>query len=945
MVDSRKFVQYIDVNLVYFSICSTKGVVMSVAELEAPVQILRVKKRDGELVNFNSEKIYLAIMEAFKSEYKDAPRREEIREAVSELTKTIEATLRVRNPDGGVIHLEAIQDRVEVALMRSNYLNIAKRYILHRAQKSANRSNQSVREKIHITQYDGNVTHITKKAIEKLVANAAKGLEGIDVALVAKQALGDLFEGATYLDLGKALTMSARSFVEEEPEYSKLAARLLQKEIISEAARTCEIEYDLNKYNQDDVYKSIFIAGLNLGHDIGIINPEILKFDLDFLAEKLVLSRDDDFTYLGLQTLYDRYFIHDNGKRLELPQAFFMRVAMGLALNETDRNKAAVEFYEVLSKFEFMSSTPTLFNSGTNHSQLSSCFLTTISDDLKGIYKSMSDNALLSKFAGGLGNDWTRVRALGSKIKGTNGQSQGVVPFLYAFNASTGAVNQGGKRKGAVVAYLETWHMDIVEFLELRKNTGDERRRTPDMHTANWLPDLFMERVIAGEDWTLFSPDEVPNLHDSYGSNFKKIYEKYERMAAAGEIRSKSIKAVDLWRKMLAMVFETGHPWMVYKDPCNLRSPQQHVGVVHSSNLCTEITLNTSDDEIAVCNLGSINLPSHIENAELNVEKLYRTVEIAIRMLDNVIDINYYAVPEARNSNMRHRPIGLGLMGFQDALYKMNLSYASEQAVEFADISMEHISYAAIRASSELAKERGSYESFPGSLWDQGILPIDSLKILQKNRGENFKQNMDQRLDWSALRVKIKQNGMRNSNVLAIAPTATISNICGVSQSIEPTYQNLFVKSNMSGEFIVMNQYLVDDLKALGLWDSVMVSDLKYYDGKLQAIERIPEDIKQKYLTAFDIPIRWLVESASRRQKWIDQAQSFNLYMAAPSGKKLDTLYKQTWLYGLKSTYYLRTLGATSVEKSTIKTGALNAVSSGAPQICSLDDPDCEACQ
>lgn len=922
-----------------------KGFNMSVAEVEVSALSLRVKKRDGSVVDFNSEKIYMAIMEAFKSEYADAPRMEEIKEAVSELTKTIESTFRVRNPDGGVIHLEAIQDRVEVALMRSNYPNIAKSYILHRARKSAARSNQGKRAGVHVTRFDGNVTHITEKAIEKIINNAARGLNGIDVSMVAKQALGDLFEGATDMDLGKALTMSARSFVEEEPEYSKLAARLLQKEIMTEAARTCGIDFDPNKHKQEAAYKNIFIAGLNLGHEIGIINPELLNFDLDFLAENMVIERDNDFSYLGLQTLYDRYFIHNDGKRLELPQAFFMRVAMGLALNESDRNTAALEFYNVLSKFEFMSSTPTLFNSGTNHSQLSSCFLTTISDDLKGIYKSMSDNALLSKFAGGLGNDWTRVRALGSKIKGTNGQSQGVVPFLYAFNASTGAVNQGGKRKGAVVAYLETWHMDVMEFLELRKNTGDERRRTPDMHTANWVPDLFMQRVIAGEEWTLFSPDEVPGLHDAFGESFTKLYKKYERMAAAGEIRSKTIKAVDLWRKMLAMVFETGHPWMVYKDPCNLRSPQQHVGVVHSSNLCTEITLNTSDDEVAVCNLGSINLPAHIENAELNIDKLYKTVATAIRMLDNVIDINYYAVSEAKNSNMRHRPIGLGLMGFQDALYKMNLSYASEQAVDFADISMEHISYAAINASSDLAKERGAYESFPGSLWSQGILPIDSLKLLKKNRGEHFKQNMDQRLDWSSLRDKIKQTGMRNSNVLAIAPTATISNICGVSQSIEPTYQNLFVKSNMSGEFIVMNQFLVDDLKELGMWDSVMVSDLKYHDGKLQNIERIPEDIKQKYLTAFDLPIRWLVESASRRQKWIDQAQSFNLYMAAPSGKKLDTLYKQTWLYGLKSTYYLRTLGATSVEKSTIKTGALNAVSSGAPKICSLDDPDCEACQ
>lgn len=909
------------------------------------VKNLQVKKRDGSLVEFNSNKIYVAIMEAFKSKYPDAPQMAEITFAVAELSKTVEATLRVRNPDGGVIHLEAIQDRVEVALMRSNYPDIAKRYILHRAQKAATRNTQGKREKIHITQHDGHIIHITEKNILKIVSDAAKGLNAIDVNAVAQQALGDLFEGATFNDLNKSLTMAARSYIEDEPEYSMLAARLLQKEIISEAARTCAVKFDEQQHNLSDVYRSVFIAGLNLASKIDIVNKELLDFDLDLLADSLVIERDNDFTYLGLQTLYDRYFIHNNGMRLELPQAFFMRVAMGLALNEPNKNKAAIDFYNVLSKFEFMSSTPTLFNSGTTHSQLSSCFLTTIADDLKGIYKSMSDNALLSKFAGGLGNDWTRVRSLGAKIKGTNGKSLGVVPFLYAFNASTGAVNQGGKRKGAVVAYLETWHLDIMEFLELRKNTGDERRRTPDMHTANWVPDLFMQRVFENADWTLFSPDDVPDLHDSYGAKFKKLYEKYEKLAAAGEIRHKKVKAIDLWRKMLAMVFETGHPWMVYKDPCNLRSPQQHAGVVHSSNLCTEITLNTSDDEVAVCNLGSINLAAHIDNGELNVTKLKQTVKIAVRMLDNVIDINYYAVPEARNSNMRHRPVGLGLMGFQDALYKMNVSYASEQAVEFADISMEHISYAAIEASSNLAKERGSYESFSGSLWSQGILPIDSLKLLADVRGEHFKQNTDQRLDWDSLRTKVQQDGMRNSNVLAIAPTATISNICGVSQSIEPTYQNLFVKSNMSGEFTIINPYLVEDLRALDLWDSVMVSDLKYHDGSLAKIARVPDSIKQKYITAFDLPIRWLVESASRRQKWIDQAQSFNLYMASPSGKKLDNLYKQTWLYGLKSTYYLRTLGATSVEKSTIKTGALNAVKSDAPKICSLDDPDCEACQ
>ena len=632
-----------------------------------------------------------------------------------------------------------------------------------------------------------------------------------------------------------------------------------------------------------------------------------------------------------------------------------MRVAMGLATREDDPNARAIEFYRLLSSFDYMSSTPTLFNSGTLRPQLSSCYLTTVPDDLFGIYGAIQDNAMLSKFAGGLGNDWTPVRALGAYIKGTNGKSQGIVPFLKVVNDTAVAVNQGGKRKGAVCAYLETWHMDIEEFLDLRKNTGDDRRRTNDMNTANWIPDLFMKRVFEDGDWTLFSPNDAPDLHDLYGKAFETRYEQYEQMARDGELKlHKTLKAQSLWLKMLCMIFETGHPWMTFKDPCNLRSPQQHCGVVHSSNLCTEITLNTNAEEIAVCNLGSVNLPQHIEDGKLNLVKLRSTVRTAIRMLDNVIDINYYSVPQAETSNFRHRPIGLGLMGFQDALYRTDTSYGSDGAVTFADRSMEAISYFAIEASSELAQERGAYSSYEGSLWSRGIFPLDSLDILVKERGEQYIDvNQDKTLDWDYLKAKVAQAGMRNSNVMAIAPTATIANITGVSQSIEPTYQNLYVKSNLSGEFTVVNPYLVNDLKSRDLWDKVMVNDLKYYDGSVQTIDRVPADLKAKYATAFEVEPRWLVDSASRRQKWIDQAQSLNLYINNASGKKLDVTYRMAWFSGLKTTYYLRSLAATGTEKSTVDTGDLNAVSNATaaplpapvPQACSLDDPDCEACK
>jgi len=781
------------------------------------------------------------------------------------------------------------------------------------------------------------------------VEQAATGLEGIDGDSLVDDALTNLYDGIAEEDVLSALIMTARSRIEREPDYSAVTARLLLEQLRLENAAALGLPISLPLA---EIYPQALSAFVEAGIRYELLDDALAAFDLERLGAALKPERDLQFGFLGLQTLYDRYFLHWNKARLELPQVFFMRVAMGLALREDDPNARAIEFYNLLSSFDYMASTPTLFNSGTRHSQLSSCYLTTVGDDLEDIYGAIRDNAMLSKWAGGLGNDWTPVRALGSHIKGTNGQSQGVVPFLKVVNDTAVAVNQGGKRKGAVCAYLESWHLDIEEFLELRKNTGDERRRTHDMNTANWVPDLLIERMREDRDWTLFSPSDAPDLHDLYGNAFRERYEHYEALAEQGKIKLfKKIPAKQLWRKMLTVLFETGHPWITFKDACNVRSPQQHVGTIHSSNLCTEITLNTNENEIAVCNLGSVNLVNHVNEAGLDTDKLQRTIKTAVRMLDNVIDINYYSVPQAENSNLKHRPVGMGIMGFQDALYIQRLPYSSDEAVSFADRSMEAISYYAIQASTDLAEERGTYQSYKGSLWDQGILPIDSLKLLQEVRGEKFLEvDMSQTQDWETLRQRIAQVGMRNSNVLAIAPTATIANISGVSQSIEPTYQNLYVKSNLSGEFTVVNPYLVRDLKALDLWDNVMVNDLKYYDGSLQQIDRIPQHIKDLYATAFEIEPRWLVDAASRRQKWIDQAQSLNLYISGANGKKLDVTYRMAWLRGLKTTYYLRSLAATSTEKSTVAGSKLNAVSSASepapvPQACSIDDPDCEACQ
>lgn len=1289
---------------------------------------LRVINREGVGDQFDGNRIMNAIKKAFIAVEGDTASQSDRVQTISQtIAKSITETFKKRWFEGGVIHLETIQDQVELELMRAGEREVARAYVLYREKRRQARellSTHTDEKIIHVILEDGSKTKLDLSMLSTLAVEACQELTHVNPTRVIEDARKNLFDGVAIKDVYKAMVMSARTLVETEPNYTYVTARLLLRDIYQEALDTLNIPHNLSEQTMHALYPQAFIAFIEQGITHELLHPNLKEFDLEQLSRALDVSRDKQFTYLSIQTLYDRYFIHHKGNRIELPQVFFMRVAMGLAHCEgSQRNERAIEFYNLLSSFDYMSSTPTLFNSGTLRPQLSSCYLTTIPDDLDGIYGALKDNALLSKFAGGLGNDWTPVRAMGAYIKGTNGKSLGVVPFLNVADATAVAVNQcfapdtllftadgvkaikevkkgdlvlgqrgqyrevldhmlynqtdamvelnikhairpltvtaghpiwaiqnvpaeqsiartlrqlaqekhtaqwteagelkahdyigqtipqeivpindfteddarlygillgdghltdhewgvsgnpqkdqhltfvmeylesrgihywvtqhgnhyqqvrwsaghglaregttgqfisagnaclpfekseiyndkkqkhigrrfthlplhqtralikglletdggvsrgkeiyftstsealaegvryqllrlgipcsgqyrvrpqshtdtrehdekiqfssdvtcfdlripavpeiaelvdcqpvtkrnwfiwnktlftrlksiksivptpfvydlkvegdesymttaalahnGGKRKGAVCAYLETWHLDIEEFLELRKNTGDERRRTHDMNTANWIPDLFMKRLFEGQNWTLFTPDETPDLHDLYGEAFEKAYVAYEKIAARGEIRSKTISAVTLWRKMLGMLFETGHPWVTFKDPCNIRSPQQHVGVVHSSNLCTEITLNTkSNEEIAVCNLGSVNLVHHMKEGKLDQDKLKRTIKTAIRMLDNVIDINYYSVDTAKNSNVKHRPIGLGLMGFQDALYLQNIPYASEEAVEFADRSMELISYYAIQASSDLARERGTYETYPGSLWDQGIFPIDSIELLKKTRGDYLSQNTQTTLDWETLRETVKTQGMRNSNVMAIAPTATISNICGVSQSIEPTYQNLFVKSNLSGEFTVVNPYLVRDLKARNLWDQVMIHDLKYHNGSVQLIDRIPTELKTLYASAFEVAPKWLVMAASRRQKWIDQAQSLNLYMAEPSGKKLDQLYRNAWLSGLKTTYYLRSMGATSTEKATITDGQLNAVKTeSAPKACSIDDPDCEACQ
>jgi len=930
----------------------------------------KIIRRNGAVVGFEPGKISVALTKAFLAvEGGQSAASARIRELVAALTDAVVSALVRRQPAGGTFHIEDVQDQVELALMRSGEHEVARAYVLYREKRSEARAHEAAQKKpaaqprLHTVE-DGVRRPLDLARLEELIASACEGLGEVVVPkLILAETLKNIYDGVPSDEVRKSAVLSARALIEKDPAYSYVTARLLlhtiRREVLGEEVFHAEMKKRYAEYFTEFVTRGIRAE---------LLDERLGNFDLKKLGGALDASRDLKFGYLGLQTLYDRYFLHIQGTRIELPQAFFMRVAMGLALNEIDRETRAIEFYNVLSSFDFMSSTPTLFNSGTMRSQLSSCYLTTVSDNLDGIYEAIKENALLAKYAGGLGNDWTPVRALGSHIKGTNGKSQGVVPFLKVVNDTAVAVNQGGKRKGAVCSYLETWHLDIEEFLELRKNTGDDRRRTHDMNTANWIPDLFMKRVMENGEWTLFSPSDVPDLHDKYGRAFEKAYIRHEERVAKGELKlHKRIPATQLWRKMLSMLFETGHPWITFKDPCNLRSPQQHVGVVHSSNLCTEITLNTNNHEIAVCNLGSVNMVAHMQLVDgtlrLDHEKLKKTVGTAMRMLDNVIDINYYAVRKARDSNMKHRPVGLGIMGFQDCLHLLRIPYASQEAVEFADRSMEAMAYFSYWASTELAEERGRYASYKGSLWDRSIMPQDTLNLLREERGGYVDIDMSESMDWKALRERIKRHGMRNSNCLAIAPTATIANIVGVSASIEPTFQNLFVKSNLSGEFTVVNEYLVSDLKKLGLWDEVMVADLKYFDGNLARIDRVPSDLRRLYATAFEVEPVWVVEAGARRQKWIDQSQSLNIYIGQASGKKLDESYKLAWQRGLKTTYYLRAMGATHAEKSTVRTGQLNAVSAGegipgagataAPrpsgdpeiQYCKIGDPECESCQ
>ncbi|MDA7918549.1 ribonucleoside-diphosphate reductase subunit alpha [Mariniblastus sp.] len=931
-------------------------------------QEMNVRKRDGRVLTFEPALITRAIQKAFCAEHKfseisqlDAKQLE----VADAITESVVAEVQEDALTDAGVTVEHIQDVVERQLMKQEYFSVARRYILYRAEHNKIRQLRAEERMDSADPFPGTMVNrdgqLENLDFERLRSQVDSACDGLDETCSSGELLEEVekqfFNGITPREIGRSMVLAARSRIEKDPEYDTVAGRLVLNIIYRESLGKSAASGDLKV-----LYKEKFAEFIQTGIDALRISPELATFDLAKLADAIDSERDALFPYLGLQTIYDRYLLHIDGRRFEAPQFFWMRVAMGLSIQEENKTERAIEFYNILSTFRFTSATPTLFNSGTLHPQLSSCYLSTVTDDLDSIFKAIGDNAKLSKWAGGLGNDWTNIRATNSHIKGTNGQSQGVIPFLKVVSDTAVAVNQGGKRKGAVCSYLESWHLDVEEFLDLRKNTGDERRRTHDMHTANWIPDLFMKRVTEKKDWTLFSPDETPDLHDLYGKAFEERYEQYEEMAAEGKIKlTRKVPAVDLWRKMLTRVFETGHPWITFKDPSNIRSPQDHSGVVHSSNLCTEILLNTSADETAVCNLGSINMLNHVADGKLDLEKLEATVNTAVRMLDNVIDINFYPTDEAKNANQRHRPVGLGLMGFQDALSACGISYASEEAVDFADKSMEAISYFAISASSNLAGERGAYSSYEGSKWDRGLLPIDTVAILEEERGMPIDMDKSTSMDWDKVRELVSKNGIRNSNVMAIAPTATISTIVGVTQSIEPTYKHLFVKSNLSGEFVQINVKLVNELKERGLWDGDMLEKIKYFDGALGEIPDLPEDIKGRFATAFEIDPSWIIRCASRRQKWIDMGQSLNLYLGQPSGRRLDEMYRMAWQAGLKTTYYLRSLGATQVEKSTVDINKFgvqprwmkNASASAdiaverQPEVqqCSIDDPDCEACQ
>jgi len=954
-----------------------------------------IRKRDGRTVPFDPRLIAKAISNAFRAELNLAdnqPLDVDIEQEVASITEQVISEAGNDAATDRGVGVEHIQDMVEMQMMKRGHYRVARRYIVYRAEHAKIRSllqQDGIEDsdvvpapRMFVKLEDGVRVPFDTARIRRRLESACLDLPECDANALLEEVMKSVFDGISVGEIYRAMILAARCRIESDPAFDTVAARLLRMVISNEALGSSPVspaEYKKLYRNQFEHY---VIDGINEDR----LTPDLRNLDLTRIAAALHPERDGLFKYPGLQAVYDRYLLHIDGRRIETPQYFWMRVAMGLAMKEDQPETRAIEFYNMLSTMRFTSATPTLFNSATNHPQLSSCYLSTVKDDLEHIFKCVSDNAKLSKWAGGLGNDWTSIRATNSHIKGTNGRSQGVIPFLKVVNDTAVAVNQGGKRKGAVCSYLETWHMDIEEFLDLRKNTGDDRRRTHDMHTANWIPDLFMKRVQEEREWTLFSPDEVPDLHDLVGKKFEDRYHEYEKMAAVGEIRmSKKIPAVELWRKMLTRLFETGHPWITWKDPSNIRSPQDHVGVVHSSNLCTEILLNTSATETAVCNLGSVNLLAHIVDGHLDLPMLEETVRTAMRMLDNVVDINFYPTDEAKVSNQRHRPVGMGLMGFQDALAAMNISYASVAAVDFADYSMEAISYFAILASSDLAAERGVYSTYTGSKWDRGMLPIDTMDLLEEERGCRIDVDRTCRMDWAVVREAVARHGMRNSNCMAIAPTATISTIIGVSQSIEPIYKHLFVKSNLSGEFTHLNTSLVTELKERGLWDADMLEALKYFDGTLSQMPRIPGDIKARYLTAFEVEPKWLIECAARRQKWIDMGQSLNLYMCEPNGRKLHEMYMLAWRKGLKTTYYLRTLAATQIEKSTvdinkfglqprwvksrsassdIQVARMNSDRSPeqsrsdipAPHVvpvteasqynaCSITDPDCEACQ
>jgi len=951
--------------------------------------INKLKKRSGEIVPFDESKIANAV----KSAFRDVRGNDHEKIALEITAKVTEALSPLYREGAPTPSVEDVQDLVERSIMEAGYFDVAKSYILYRYEheKIREKKKEELVERIDegaliVEKRDGTKEKFAMDKLKRSLTFAVKGYEHIvDVDAIATQCRLEIYDGIKTKDIKRALIMTTRSLIEQDPAYSNVAARLLLSTVYKGVIGVDQIDFK----ELEPQYRKAFVANMKHGVAIGRLDKRMLDFDLEKLAKTLAIGRDNDLLYLGLQTLSDRYFVsdlNDKGRLLETPQMFWMRVAMGLSLLEKDKEARAMEFYEMMSSLRFVPSTPTLLHAGTSHPQLSSCYLNTVQDELTNIFKTYADNAQLSKWSGGIGTDWTPVRATGAMVKKIGVPSQGVIPYLKIANDVTVAINRSGKRRGATCVYLETWHLDIEDFLELRKNTGDERRRTHDMNTANWIPDLFMKRVREDKDWTLFSPDETPDLHDLYGKKFEKRYAEYEKLAQEGKIALfKIMKARDLWKKMVNMLFETGHPWITWKDPSNIRSPQDHAGVVHNSNLCTEITLNTNEKETAVCNLGSVNFAKHVKDGKFDEKMVAETVRVGMRMLDNVIDVNFYPTEDSKRSNMKHRPVGLGLMGFHDALYQLDINFDSERAVDFADKSMEVVAYHAILASAELAKERGAYETYKGSKWDRGIFPVDTLALLEEERGEKIDVECSGALDWTPVREAVKKYGMRNSNTMALAPTATISNISGSIPTIEPIYKNIYVKSNQAGDFTVINPYLVEDLKKLNLWNFEMLGKIKFNDGSIKNIPEIPQEFKEKYKEVFEIRPEWLIKAAAYRGKWIDQSQSLNIYYAGSSGKEISDVYDYAWKMGLKTTYYLRTMGASQVEKSTVSTAeygsthtrkqeaspipspvavklpvmeearvavepkkvvaAAPAAGQTEPKLCKIEDPDCESCQ